>query len=45
MTNSDKIIALKVRLHKLESNGKNVDSPGIVNKLRRQIRKLEDAQS
>lgn len=32
---------MKIRLHKLESNGKNVDSPGVVNKLRRQIRRKE----
>ena len=45
MTNNDKITALKVRLHKLENNGKNVGSPGVVNKLRRRIKKLEVAQS
>lgn len=45
MTNSDKIMALKVRLHKLENNGKNIDSPGVINKLRRRIKKLEGAQS
>ena len=37
--------ALKVRLHLLESNGKNVDSPGVVHKLRRKIKRLEAAQS
>lgn len=36
---------LKVRLHKLQMNGKNVDSPGVVNKLQRKIRSLEGAQS
>lgn len=41
MTNEEKILMLKVRLHKLENNGKNFDSPGVVHKLRRQIRNLE----
>lgn len=33
---------LKVRLHKLESNGRNDDSEGIVKKLRRKIRRMEE---
>ena len=41
--------AMEVRLHKLKNNGKNFDSPGVVNKLERQIRNLkekgEDKQS
>lgn len=41
MTNEDKILMLKVRLHKLENNGKNFDSPGVVRKLKRQLRNLE----
>ena len=41
MTNEGKILILKVRLHKLENNGKNFDSPGVVQKLRRQLRNLE----
>ena len=39
------LIKWKVRLHKLENNGRNVDSPGIVNKLRRKIRKAEENES
>lgn len=45
MTNSDKVALMKLRLHKLESNGKNVDSQGVVKKLRRKILKAEGAQS
>lgn len=41
MTNEDKLKLLKVRLHKLESSAKNLDSPGVVTKVRRQIRNLE----
>ena len=41
MTDRDKILLLKVRLRKLESSAKNVDSPGVMQKLRRQIRNLE----
>ena len=37
-----KIIVWKVRLHKLQMNGKNNDSPGVVNKLKRKIRKAEE---
>ena len=36
------ILALKKnRLQCLKSNGKNVDSPGVVKKLTREIKKLE----
>ena len=41
MTNKEKILALEIRLHKLKSNGKNEDSPGVVKKLERRIRKLK----
>ncbi len=34
---------LKVRLHRLENNGKNIDMPGVVQKLRRQIRGYKDS--
>lgn len=34
--------AMEVRLHKLKNNGKNFDSPGVVNKLERQIRNLKE---
>lgn len=32
-------IRQEVRLHILENNGKNVDSQGVVKRLRRQVRK------
>lgn len=41
MTKEDKILLLKVRLHKLESDPKNEDSPGVITKVKRQIRNLE----
>ena len=42
MTKNEKnLIKWKVRLHKLENNGRNDDSPGIINKLRRKIRRAE----
>lgn len=45
MTKDEKnLIKWKTRLHKLESNGKNNDSPGIVKKLRRKIMRLEQDQ-
>ena len=45
MTDKDKIALMKLRLHKLENNGRNVDSQGVVKKLRRKILKAEGAQS
>ena len=40
--NKDNILALKKnRLQILKSNGKNVDSPGVIKKLIRQIRNME----
>jgi hypothetical protein len=41
MDNKDKILAMENRLHKLKNNGKNSDSPGVVRKLERKIRKLK----
>ena len=41
MTNEEKLLILKVRLHKLEASAKNSDCPGVVRKLQRQIRNLE----
>ena len=35
------LLTLKNRLHKLQSNGKNVDSPGVLRKLERRIKKIE----
>lgn len=41
MAKGQTVIGMKVRLHKLQMNGKNDDSPGIVNKLKRKIRRFE----
>ena len=41
MTNEQKIAIMKNRLIVLESNGKNVKCPGVVRKLHRQIRNME----
>lgn len=41
MLGKDKrLIRAEVRLHYLKNNGKNVDSPGVVRKLERKIRRL-----
>lgn len=40
MTIEQKITLKKDRLNKLEQNGKNIDCPGVVKKLRREIRNL-----
>ena len=42
MTNEQKLFALKVRLHNLKNNNKNEDSPGVVHKLERKVRNLEE---
>lgn len=41
MTNEEKLMLLKVRLHKLESSAKNQDCPGVITKVKKQIRNLE----
>ena len=41
MTNAQKLALTRDRLQKLESNGKNVKSPGTMKKLRRQIKNAE----
>ena len=38
---TEKLLAMKIRLHKLKNNGRNDDSPGVVRKLERQIRRIE----
>jgi len=40
MDNSTKILIVKNRLAILENNGKNIKSPGVINKLKRQLRLL-----
>ena len=41
MAKGQTVIGMKVRLNKLQTNGKNDDSPGVVNKLKRKIRRFE----
>jgi len=41
MTREEKILLLRVRLHRLESSAKNQDCPGVITKVKRQIRNLE----
>lgn len=36
-----KILAMENRLHKLKNNGRNADSPGVVKKLQRKIKKMK----
>lgn len=40
MNKNDKLALMKNRLAYLKVNGKNVDSPGVVKKLERQIRNI-----
>lgn len=41
MKNQDNLVALENRLHRLKTNGKNEDSPGVVKKLERKILKIK----
>lgn len=41
MTKQEKLLLIKDRYNKLVQNGKNIDSGGVLTKLRRQIRNLE----
>ena len=40
-TDEEKLLALENRLHKLKTNGKNRDSPGVVKKIQRKITKIK----
>lgn len=40
-TDEEKLLALENRLHKLKSNGKNNDSPGVAKKIQRKITKIK----
>lgn len=42
MTRENKLAILKNRFAVLQSNGKNIESSGVVRKLRRQIRTIEN---
>lgn len=45
MTKEITVAILKERLNKLENNGKNTKSPGVVKRLIRRIRNLEGGQN
>ena len=40
-TDNERLIALENRLHKLKTNGKNDDSPGVMRKIERKIAKIK----
>lgn len=44
MVNVDKnkLLAAKMRLHKLKNNGRNEDSPGVIRKIEREIRHMKE---
>ena len=39
--NTDKLLALEIRLHNLKNNGRNSDSPGVIRKIEREIRQIK----
>ena len=39
-SNEYKILALEARLHKLKTDGKNEDSPGVIRKIERKLRRM-----
>ena len=43
MTNAEKLTIMKDRLNRLENSPKDIKCPGVLTKLRRQIRNLEKA--
>ena len=36
-----KRLALEIRLHMLENNGRNDDSPGVIRKIKRKLRNIK----
>ena len=42
MTKPEKLTIIKDRLFKLENNPKDIKCPGVIRKLRRQVRSLEN---
>ena len=38
---TNKLLALEIRLHNLKNNGRNDDSPGVINKIEREIRQIK----
>ena len=41
MTNSERLAIMKDKLNRLENSSKDIKCPGVVQKIRRQIRHLE----
>ena len=41
MTDQERLVLMKNRLQKLENSAKNIKCPGVVRKVRRQIRGLD----
>lgn len=41
MTNSERLAIMKDKLNRLENSSKDIKCPGVVQKIRRQIRNLE----
>ena len=41
--NKNKLLTLEIRLHKLKTNGKNIDSPGVIGKIEREIKRIKEA--
>ena len=41
LINKNKLLQLRIRLHKLQTNGKNEESPGVIRKIVRQIHQIE----
>lgn len=39
-----RLAGAEVRLHKLQNNGKNFDSPGVIKKLKRKIKLMKARQ-
>ena len=44
MTKEEKLVLMKDKYNRLVQNGKNIDSGGVLRKLRRQIRNIEKAE-
>ena len=39
--NKNKLLALEIRLHKLKTNGRNDESPGVIRKIERELRYMK----
>ena len=45
MTSKEKLLILNDKINKLENSAKNIKCPGVLQKLRRQVRNLEKSIS